>query len=123
MDLFLRCLAVGAGGFFGSICRYGISQISVLQKDGMPLSTLLVNVAGAVLIGMFVKFFQVHTEISEQMLLFLKVGICGGFTTFSTFALESAGMLENGHVFFMLIYMALSVFLCVGGVFLGQWLI
>ena len=123
MDIFLRCLAVGAGGFFGSIFRYGISQIPMLQKSTMPLSTLLVNVAGAVLIGMIVKYFQIHTEISEQMLLFLKVGVCGGFTTFSTFALESAGMLESGSWLLMMAYIALSVCLCVGGVFLGQGLL
>lgn len=125
--MFLNCLAVGAGGFVGSVCRYLIGLIPVLHKGALPYQTLLVNVAGAALIGMIVKYAQLHgagdsAQLSPQMILFLKVGICGGFTTFSTFSLESAEMIQSGNQGMMLVYAVVSVCLCLGGVFLGEWL-
>ncbi len=121
--MFFNCFAVGAGGFVGSVFRYLIGLIPVLQKGMLPYQTLLVNVAGAILIGAIVKYGQTHTELSPQMILFLKTGICGGFTTFSTFALESAGMIQNGSHMTMFIYAVISVCLCLGGIFLGQALV
>lgn len=121
--MIINCLAVGAGGFVGSVFRYLIGLIPVLHKGVIPWQTLLVNVAGAVLIGMIVKYTQLHGDVSPQTVLFLKVGICGGFTTFSTFALESAGLLQSGNQLTALVYAVVSVILCLLGVFLGQSLI
>lgn len=118
--MLIQCIAVGAGGFIGSVFRYLISLIPVLHRGAIPLQTLLVNVAGAIFIGMMVKYCSVHTEVNPSLLLFLKVGVCGGFTTFSTFALESAGLLQNGSQVAAVFYVVLSVLLCIGGVFLGQ---
>lgn len=121
--MIINCLAVGAGGFFGSIFRYLIGLIPFLHKGALPWQTLLVNVAGAILIGMIAKYAQLHggsEEINEHIILFLKVGICGGFTTFSTFALESAGMVQSGNHLLMLVYAGLSVVLCMVGIFLGM---
>lgn len=122
--MIFNCLAVGAGGFVGSICRYLVGLIPALRKGAMPWQTLLVNVAGAILIGAIVKYAEIHgaagAEVSPQLILFLKVGVCGGFTTFSTFALESAGMMQSGNHLVMLTYAVLSVVLCIGGIFLGE---
>ena len=122
-QMLFNCFAVGAGGFAGSVFRYLIGQIPALQKGMLPYQTLLVNVAGAIIIGMIVKYCQVHSGVNPQLLLFLKVGLCGGFTTFSTFALESADMVHSGSYLLMFVYAAVSVVLCLGGVFFGQWLI
>ena len=121
--MLFNCLAVGAGGFVGSVFRYLIGLIPVLGRGTIPFQTLLVNVAGAVFIGMIVKYTQCCGALSEQTMLFLKVGVCGGFTTFSTFSLEAAGMIESGRWLLMLCYAAVSVALCLSGIFAGQWLV
>lgn len=121
--MLFNCFAVGAGGFAGSIFRYLIGLIPVFQKGVLPYQTLLVNVAGAILIGAIVRYGQTHTDFSPQMMLFLKTGVCGGFTTFSTFALESADMIQGGSHLTMFIYAVISVCLCLGGIFLGQGLV
>ena len=120
--MLLNCLAVGAGGGIGAVCRYLIGLLPFLQKGALPLQTLLVNVLGALLIGMIVKSAESCPAFSSQMVLFLKVGICGGFTTFSTFSLETFTLLQEGKLLTAGGYIAASVFLCLLGVFAGQWL-
>lgn len=120
--MWLNCLAVGAGGFIGSVFRYLIGLVPFLNKWGIPFQTLIVNVIGAVLIGIIVKSSESCEAISGSMLLFLKVGICGGFTTFSTFSLEALGLLENGKGMMFAVYVAASIVLCICGVFAGKWI-
>ena len=120
--MLLNCFAVGAGGFVGSVFRYLISLLPLFRYGAFPLQTLLVNVAGSVIIGVLFKASESGAFFNAQTLLFLKVGICGGFTTFSTFSLETAGMLEAGRWLQALVYVLLSVGLCLSGVFAGQWL-
>ncbi|MFR4757238.1 MAG: fluoride efflux transporter FluC [Evtepia gabavorous] len=123
--MFCNCLAVGAGGALGAVCRYGMSLLPVLQRGAFPLPTLLTNLLGAILIGLVVGAGQRWANLSPTLLLFLRVGVCGGFTTFSTFSLESLVLLEGGparcssggHV------PSLSVTLCLAGVWLGKHLI
>lgn len=121
--MLINCLAVGAGGFIGSVLRYLVGCVPVLGKNGIPLSTLLVNVVGAVLIGIIVGFSERHIYLSGEMMLFLKVGLCGGFTTFSTFALESAEFVESGRPAMAGAYIVMSILLCVLGIYLGKNLI
>lgn len=118
-----NCLAVGAGGFIGSVFRYLIGLIPFLNKNDIPFQTLAVNVIGAVLIGMIVKSADSCEALSGPMLLFLKVGICGGFTTFSTFSLEALGLLESGKGLMFAAYVAASLALCISGVLFGKWII
>lgn len=118
--MIINCLAVGAGGFIGSVFRYLVSLIPELHKGFLPYQTLLVNVLGAILIGVIAKYAGIHSEMNPQLLLFMKVGICGGFTTFSTFALESTGMINEGSPWTMIIYAVVSVVLCIAGVYVGQ---
>lgn len=113
-------LAVGAGGAVGAMCRYAISLLPVLQRGPFPLATFLTNLVGAVLIGLVVGASQRWAQLSPTLLLFLRVGVCGGFTTFSTFSLESVTLFQNGKYLLGGAYILASVALCVAGVLLGQ---
>ena len=113
-------LCVGLGGFIGSGGRYLLGLVPV--EGDFPLMTFAVNFAGAVLIG---AVFEAATEgsgLPDNAVLFLKTGVCGGFTTFSTFSLETVTLLSNGKSGLAAAYVALSVVLCLLGVVLGQWL-
>ena len=121
--MFCNCLAVGAGGALGAVCRYGMSLLPVLQRGAFPLPTLLTNLLGAILIGLVVGAGQRWANLSPTLLLFLRVGVCGGFTTFSTFSVETAGLLQSGKTGLAMLYTALSLLLGVTAVLLGQRLV
>lgn len=121
--MLINCLAAGAGGFIGSVFRYLVGLIPFLHKSEIPFQTLIVNVIGAVMIGMIVQAAESHGNPDGAWLVFLKVGICGGFTTFSTFSLEALGLLQSGRELMFVIYVAASLVLCIGGVFVGKMLI
>ena len=110
-------LCVGAGGAFGAMLRYGISLIP--YKGNFPVLTLITNVLGALAIG-YIAGAAAKRDVPANMVLFLKTGVCGGFTTFSTFSLESLTLLEKGRWLLGGSYMVLSVVLCLLGVALGQ---
>lgn len=110
----MNFLFVGVGGFIGSILRYAISLISLDTKSGFPVKTFFINLAGSFLIGLIVALVGRYKNIDENLVLFLKVGICGGFTTFSSFALETVELIQRGYIKTALFYSVLSV---VGGVF------
>ena len=118
--MFLNCIAVGAGGFLGAVSRYLMGMIPFLQKGSLPYHTLLINVLGAVLIGIVVKTADSTEILNPSTVLFLKVGICGGFTTFSTFALETDQLIQSGNYGFTILYIGLSVVLSVAAVFTAQ---
>ena len=123
MELFINCLFVGLGGMFGAVCRYLLGLLPVKPQNSFPLITFCINAIGAFLIGAIVALSVRHTSVNPRLILFLKVGFCGGFTTFSTFALESAGLLTDGHGFVSLCYILLSVTVCILAVWAGQALL
>ena len=86
----LNVFLVGIGGMVGSMLRYGVSMLPMECGDGFPIKTLLTN-------------------ISPEMTLMLKTGVCGGFTTFSTFALESVTLIQKGDILSGLLYIVFSV--------------
>ena len=110
-------LLVGAGGALGAVGRYGLSLLP--WRGDFPLPTLLTNLLGAVLIG-FIAGLAGRGRLPSGWTLFWKTGVCGGFTTFSTFSLESFTLLERGKWLLCGGYMFLSVALCLLGVALGQ---
>lgn len=112
-----KWIAVGLGGTLGAIGRYSISLLPV--KTSFPWLTLITNLLGAFLIGCIVG---ISTEKAwpETWTLFWKTGVCGGFTTFSTFSLEAWNLLENGKTIQGGAYILLSVLLCLLGVGLGR---
>ena len=117
MSVILNCFFVGLGGFVGSVLRYLVSLAPIRHESGFPLVTLGINVLGAFLLGLIMAAAGRNSGIDPRTLLFLKVGVCGGFTTFSTFALEAHTLISGGKPAVALLYMLLSVVLCVLAVF------
>ena len=112
-----KLLAVGLGGALGAILRYLISLLPL--KGSFPVWTLLTNLLGAVAIG-FIAGASARGRMQDVAALFWKTGVCGGFTTFSTFSLEAFSLLENGNRGLGVLYILLSILLCLGGITLGQ---
>ena len=110
-------LPVAFGGALGACGRYAVSLLP--WTDRFPLATLLTNLLGALLIG-FVAGLSGGGRLTKQWTLFWKTGVCGGFTTFSTFSLESMDLLREGRWLAGGTYIVLSVGLCLIGVALGQ---
>lgn len=117
----MNCLAVGIGGFVGAIGRYLLSFVSGYYFLEFPLGTMLINLTGAFCIG-FIAGITPLGVLSEQQQLFFKTGLCGGFTTFSTFSLETLQLLEQRHFLLAGSYACGSVLLCLGGVWAGKTL-
>lgn len=115
------CCAVGFGGFLGSVIRYLISTID--HTFTFPFHTFLTNICGAFLIGMIFELSSQLPGISNNLILFAKTGFCGGFTTFSTFSLESCALIENKEYLTAGTYIFSSVAVCIFGVFLGRFVI
>ncbi|MDE5861833.1 MAG: fluoride efflux transporter CrcB [Ruminococcus sp.] len=113
----MNYLSVILGGGLGAVLRYCISLIPF--KSDFPFLTLFTNFIGAFLIGL-INGFAIKKRLSGNALLFLKTGLCGGFTTFSTFSLETFNLIENHHIISATIYIFLSIILCLTGVFLGM---
>ena len=110
---------VGVGGFIGAALRYLIStkMISV----SIPWGTLFVNVIGGILIGLIMELCLLTDYISPNMKLFLTTGVLGGLTTFSTFSYETIGLFSSGDFKNGILNICLNLFLCLGGVLLGQY--
>lgn len=115
----IECLLVGLGGFLGSVLRYLIGLMYVNTDSGFPLKTFIINILGAFIIGAL-SSIAIKYSVNSKAILFLKVGLCGGFTTFSTFALETQELLKNDRVGVAIIYVTLSVVIGVTAVVLGE---
>jgi CrcB protein len=108
-------LAVALGGAVGSVARYLVGVGSTkLFGLAFPWGTLLINVAGSFLIGAFAEMFALRWNLSQAAQVFLTVGICGGFTTFSTFSLDAFVLIERGEFWTAGAYMIGSVVLSIG---------
>lgn len=99
-------LAVALGGAIGSMARYGVSRIAVILSvesvERFPWPTFLVNVVGSFLLGLIAAIFRNHPQPLWWILL--GTGFCGGFTTFSTFSLETLTLLEQKRYFMAGVY-------------------
>lgn len=113
-------LIIGSGGFVGSIARYLVSQLNLsISFHSIPVGTLTVNIIGCFLIGLLTGVADKSMILTTEWRLFLMVGLCGGFTTFSAFANENLMLMHNGQVLAVLLYTALSIFLGFLAVYLG----
>lgn len=111
-------LFVALGGAIGAMGRYAISLIPI--KTEFPILTLITNIIGAVIIGFIAGIVSEKDDVSPNTVLFWKTGICGGFTTFSTFSLEAVTLLENKSFLSGVCYILLSVVGCIIGIWVGK---
>lgn len=118
-ELLVNCLCVGAGGCVGAICRYLVGLAVPAHGSGLPVGTLVVNVVGSFVIALVTVWFLRHAELDGRVLLFLTTGVCGGFTTFSTFTWESLQLIQRGDVLVAGAYIVASVVVCLVAAFAG----
>lgn len=112
-------LLIGSGGFIGSVARYYVSRINLLPAFlSIPVGTLIVNISGSLIIGLLMGISERSAILTTEARLFLMVGLCGGYTTFSSFTMENLSLLHNGQIFQLLLYTALSILLG----FLAVWI-
>ena len=116
-------LAVGAGSFVGGAARYLVSLAMKGVSKGFPWATLTVNLVGCFLIGFLWGAFSKNGSEGSNWALFLTVGLCGGFTTFSTFSKEALVMLQAGNIWGFAGYVSISVIAGIALVALGYFLI
>ncbi|HTI80399.1 MAG TPA: fluoride efflux transporter CrcB [Acetobacteraceae bacterium] len=118
-------VAVAVGGALGSLARFWLAAVmTMLTGPRFPWGTLLINVLGSFIIGLVAGLtaLPVRVGMHPDVRVFVMVGICGGFTTFSAFSLQSLELLQSGEVASAFGYMAGSVLLCLIAVWAG-WLL
>ena len=110
----------GAG--IGGALRHGIN-LSTARTFGtvFPYGTLTVNIVGSLVMGVFAGYFAFRGDAAQTWRLFLTTGILGGFTTFSTFSLDTALLYERGELGLTLLYVAVSFACSIGALFMGLW--
>lgn len=114
----LNFIFVALGGAAGAMGRYAVSLLPV--RTEFPALTFVTNILGAFLIGFISGMTESRKKVNPHEVLFWKTGVCGGFTTFSTFSLESYTLLHNKKFIMGSAYMLLSVICCLAGVLLGR---
>ena len=119
---FYSFLAVGGGATFGAWLRWWLGILLNPVFPTLPLGTLADNLIGGYLVGVAVAFFSEHAGLSPEARLFVITGFMGGFTTFSTFSMETLLLAEEGEVLKATTYVALSITLGLLAVFSGAYL-
>jgi fluoride exporter len=116
-------ILIALGGAIGSVGRYYASRLIMLLSGGVfPFGTMFVNVSGAIVIGFLAALSapEGRVFVSPQARLFLMTGICGGYTTFSTFSLETVALIGDGQWIAASLNAVGSVLLCLAAVWLGS---
>ena len=115
-----QILLIGMGGFVGSVARFFVSKLNTrVDWFSIPIGTLTVNVLGSLLIGFLIGISEKSPVLTVELRMFLMVGLCGGFTTFSSFSGENLTLLRNGQILPLLLYTGLSILLGFTAVYLG----
>ncbi len=108
------------GGFVGSVARYFVSKLNLyFDFFALPLGTLSVNVLGSFILGFLTGISEKSTIITTDLRLLLMVGVCGGFTTFSTFTNENLMLMHNGQFFSLFLYTGITILFGFLAVYLG----
>ena len=119
--MFKTLLLIGSGSFIGGILRYLTSRfVQNTFISSFPFGTFVVNVIGCFLIGLFYGLSERGEILSAEWRLFLTVGFCGGYTTFSTFANENVAMLRDGNILYFALYVGFSVCIGILATYLGN---
>ena len=125
MGAILTWIVVAAGSAIGGVSRYGVGLLAArLWGQGFPVGTLLINIVGSFIIWLYGTLTLANGAMpaSSDMRAFVMIGFCGGFTTFSSFSLQTLELFRAGETFEAGLYILLSNALCLAGVFLGYWL-
>ena len=119
---FTNCLFIMAGGAIGTLARYLMSLAAAPISGQLPWGTIIINIAGSFIIGFFGTLTLSHGRfpVSETTRLFVMIGLCGGFTTFSSFSLQTLDLLRSGAMLRATINIVASVALCVAAVAIGH---
>ncbi len=116
----MQWLAVALGGALGAMGRYGVGSILFpVEGSRFPLSTLVVNVLGSLIMGVAYVIIVEKSLLGGQWRELLMIGFLGAFTTYSTFSLDALALWQNGHLALALFYVVTTLFLCLGGTFTG----
>lgn len=116
----MAILYISLGGVAGTLSRYGLEGwIQSRTSSGFPLGTLIVNLAGSMLLGFILRLATGAALISPDVRAGLTIGFCGAFTTMSTFSYESVTLLNDGDYLRVALYMSATILGCVVAVVLG----
>ena len=117
-------LAVALGGALGSLLRYFVAgAIQSAAWPGYPWGIFAVNITGGFLMGLIVELSALKLQLTPEVRAFLTVGILGGYTTFSTFSLDSVLLIQRGAYMSAAAYVVGSTVLSIGALFAGLWLV
>lgn len=117
-------LIVGTGSFLGGASRFILSRyVQNHSYSSFPFGTFAVNILGCFLIGILMGLSQRNSLLNNEWRMFLTVGFCGGFTTFSTFAGDNISLLRDGNFLYFALYAGLSVFFGLVAAYLGNLII
>jgi len=119
---FWTCLVVMAGGALGTLARYLIAAAALPISGKLPWGTILINITGSFIIGFIgtLTLAQGKYPLSENMRLFIMVGFCGGYTTFSSFSLQTLDLIRSGALLRAGVNVGASVALCLLAVAVGH---
>jgi len=119
----VQLAAIAAGGALGSVLRFTLSQgVHVLAGRGFPYGTLTVNILGCLLMGALFTLFVDRWSASMVWRAALLIGVLGGFTTFSSFSIETFNLIEQGELLKATVNVIGSVMLCLTATGFGVWL-
>lgn len=117
--MIVNYLMIGLGGAFGAMSRAFLAKMLPNTFWGIPIPILLINILGCFLIGILTKIFSEYSLDGETLKLFLTTGFLGGFTTFSTFALEFGVLVEKNLFMLASMYVLASIALSLIAFFVG----
>jgi len=122
--MFKLILLAGAGAFLGTVSRFLTSRyFAAFFPSSFPWGTFVVNVVGCFIIGLIYGISEKGNFLSTEWRIFLTVGFCGGFTTFSAFAAENMAMLRDGELFNFFLYTGSSIFIGLLATYVGIMLV
>jgi fluoride exporter len=108
-DMIKHFIMVGLGGALGSILRYLTQLLFAAFSLTFPMGTFVANILGCFAIGLLYALMEKYTGLSTEWRLFWITGICGGYTTFSSFSYESISLFKQGNYFYFFLYMMMSI--------------
>lgn len=118
----INIIIVGLGGFLGTTFRYIVGRIFIFYNlINFPFSTLSVNIIGSFILGFLMRIILNSNMIGTKLALFLTIGFCGGFTTFSTFSYDNFLLFKNGLIFQAILNILLSIILGILAVLAGYF--